>query len=84
MAGHETAADDEAGAGADGDVDERVHSLLADLGEDVLARIDASATSPRGAKHFILTLQTIAFAAHLRTTGTRPSLVVCPPSVMHN
>ncbi|KAJ7331395.1 SNF2 family DNA-dependent ATPase [Mycena albidolilacea] len=30
------------------------------------------------------TLQTIAFAAHLRATGTRPFLVVCPLSVMHN
>ncbi|KAK6966481.1 SNF2 family N-terminal domain-containing protein [Favolaschia claudopus] len=30
------------------------------------------------------TLQTIAFAAHLRIHGTRPFLVVCPLSVMHN
>jgi ATP-dependent DNA helicase len=30
------------------------------------------------------TLQTIAFAAHLRATGTRPFLVVCPLSVLHN
>ncbi|KAF7348924.1 SNF2 family DNA-dependent ATPase [Mycena venus] len=30
------------------------------------------------------TLQTIAFAAHLRENGTRPFLVVCPLSVMHN
>ncbi|KAJ6471280.1 SNF2 family DNA-dependent ATPase [Mycena vitilis] len=30
------------------------------------------------------TLQTIAFAAHLREHGTRPFLVVCPLSVLHN
>jgi hypothetical protein len=42
VAGHETATDDKAGAGADGDVDEHVHGLLVDLGEDVLAQIDAS------------------------------------------
>jgi hypothetical protein len=35
-----------AGAGADGDVDERVHSLPADLGEDVLVRIGASVYGP--------------------------------------
>ncbi|KAF8182445.1 P-loop containing nucleoside triphosphate hydrolase protein, partial [Mycena galopus ATCC 62051] len=28
--------------------------------------------------------QAIAFAAHLRATGTRPFLVVCPLSVLHN
>jgi hypothetical protein len=35
-----------AGAGADGDIDGRVHSLLTDLGEDVLVRIDAGAYGP--------------------------------------
>ncbi|KAJ7238830.1 SNF2 family N-terminal domain-containing protein [Mycena haematopus] len=30
------------------------------------------------------TPQSIAFAAHLRETGTRPFLVVCPLSVLHN
>ncbi|KAJ7857411.1 hypothetical protein B0H14DRAFT_3447863 [Mycena olivaceomarginata] len=43
-----TAADDEAGAGTDGDVDEHVHCLLADLGADVLVRIDATTYGPTG------------------------------------
>ncbi|KAJ7817196.1 hypothetical protein B0H14DRAFT_2602199 [Mycena olivaceomarginata] len=42
------AADDEARAGADGDVDEHVHSLLADLNADMLAQIDASTYGPAG------------------------------------
>ncbi|KAJ7826450.1 hypothetical protein B0H14DRAFT_2595775 [Mycena olivaceomarginata] len=42
------AADDEARAGADGDVDKHVHSLLADLNTHVLTQIDASTYGPAG------------------------------------
>jgi hypothetical protein len=42
------AADNEARVGADGDVDEHVHSLLVDLNADVLTQIDTSTYGPTG------------------------------------
>ncbi|KAJ7828999.1 hypothetical protein B0H14DRAFT_3465953 [Mycena olivaceomarginata] len=42
------ATDDEARVEADGDVDEHMHSLLADLNADVLTQIDASTYGPVG------------------------------------